>query len=106
MVHDEEVRDLARRRDDGQALGVVAIELDDAAIALRIGDIEMVITPARGEHVVGKQQIDGFLRGGGPIEHQTYGHRRGNDGLAGDAGGGLAVKRKDRAGNAFLVHAV
>ena len=106
LVHDEEISDLTRWRDDGQALGAVAIELDHAAIALRIGDIEMIITPACGEHIVGKQQINGLLGGCCPIEHQAYGHRRRDDGLAGDAEGGLAVEREHRAGNALLVHAV
>ncbi len=106
LVHEEEVGHRLRGRHGHPAGLAVAVVLRHATVAGGIGDVEVVVPPAGGEHVVHLQQIHRFLRGGGPVQHQTDGQAGPDRGLSGILTGGLAVQRKHGDGDPLLVDPV
>ena len=66
----------------------------------------MVVPPGGGKHIIAVQQVNGLLRRGGAVEHQTDSQRREDLLLAGVLVDRLTVQRQHSDGNTALVHAV
>ena len=100
------IRDGLHRRPAQRAALLLRVIFQHAAIAACINDKEVVVPPGGGKHIIAVQQVNGLLRGGGAVEHQTDSKGGKNLLLAGALVDRLAVQRQHRDGNALFIHAV
>ena len=106
FVEIEEIGDRGGRRGDETSVFAVAIVFDDAAVARRVCDVEMVIASGCREHVIAGEELDGFFRRGGAVEHETNGERRADGRFPRILARRLGIQGEDGDGNAFFIDAV
>ena len=100
------IRDGLHRRPAQRAALLLRVIFQHAGIAACINDKEVVVPPGGRKHIIAVQQVNGLLRSGGAVQHQTDSQRREDLLLAGALVDRLAVQRQHRDGNTLFIHAV
>ena len=101
-----EVRDLAYGRRLACTVGIARIPLHHPRVTGGVVDKEVVVASGHGVHVVGRKQVDGLLRGGGTVEHQTDGARGIDDGALRVLVTGFGIQGEHGNGHATFVNTV